>query len=44
MTAPTLVAVGHGSRDPRARATLARLLDRVRELRPDSTSASPTSN
>ncbi|SED42971.1 sirohydrochlorin chelatase [Streptomyces sp. TLI_105] len=32
--APTLVAVGHGSRDPRARATLARLLDRVRELRP----------
>ncbi|MEV7563804.1 sirohydrochlorin chelatase [Streptomyces tanashiensis] len=34
MNAPTLVAVGHGSRDPRARATLARLLDRVRELRP----------
>lgn len=33
-TAPTLVAVGHGSRDPRARATLNRLLDRVRELRP----------
>ncbi|MFF5784443.1 sirohydrochlorin chelatase [Streptomyces sp. NPDC012693] len=32
--APTLVAVGHGSRDPRARATLERLLDRVRELRP----------
>ncbi|MFF1505876.1 sirohydrochlorin chelatase [Streptomyces sp. NPDC058326] len=32
--APTLVAVGHGSRDPRARATLSRLLDRVRELRP----------
>ncbi|MEE1818215.1 sirohydrochlorin chelatase [Streptomyces sp. SP18ES09] len=32
--APTLVAVGHGSRDPRARATLDRLLDRVRELRP----------
>ncbi|MEV8588685.1 sirohydrochlorin chelatase [Streptomyces sp. NPDC051180] len=31
---PTLVAVGHGSRDPRARATLTRLLDRVRELRP----------
>ncbi|MGY3336200.1 sirohydrochlorin ferrochelatase [Streptomyces filamentosus] len=31
---PVLVAVGHGSRDPRARATLARLLDRVRELRP----------
>ncbi|MCX5390573.1 sirohydrochlorin chelatase [Streptomyces sp. NBC_00094] len=32
--APTLVAVGHGSRDPRARATLSLLLDRVRELRP----------
>ncbi|MER5306546.1 sirohydrochlorin chelatase [Streptomyces sp. NPDC002773] len=32
--APTLVAVGHGSRNPRARATLERLLDRVRELRP----------
>ncbi|WP_329120852.1 sirohydrochlorin chelatase [Streptomyces sp. NBC_01353] len=31
---PTLIAVGHGSRDPRARATLALLLDRVRELRP----------
>ncbi|GGY31887.1 sirohydrochlorin chelatase [Streptomyces omiyaensis] len=33
-TAPVLVAVGHGSRDPRARAALARLLTRVRELRP----------
>lgn len=33
-SAPVLVAVGHGSRDPRARAALARLLDRVRELRP----------
>ncbi|MFJ7990543.1 sirohydrochlorin chelatase [Streptomyces sp. NPDC096351] len=32
--APVLVAVGHGSRDPRARATLARLLERVGELRP----------
>ncbi|MEV4950294.1 sirohydrochlorin chelatase [Streptomyces sp. NPDC053755] len=32
--APTLIAVGHGSRDPRARAALALLLDRVRELRP----------
>ncbi|MFI2734168.1 sirohydrochlorin chelatase [Streptomyces sp. NPDC018711] len=32
--APVLVAVGHGSRDPRARATLGRLLGRVRELRP----------
>ncbi|MEV5970883.1 sirohydrochlorin chelatase [Streptomyces sp. NPDC051921] len=32
--APTLIAVGHGSRDPRAAATLRLLLDRVRELRP----------
>ncbi|MFI8516886.1 sirohydrochlorin chelatase [Streptomyces sp. NPDC085481] len=31
---PTLIAVGHGSRDPRAAATLRLLLDRVRELRP----------
>ncbi|MBT2444832.1 sirohydrochlorin chelatase [Streptomyces sp. ISL-36] len=34
MSTPTLIAVGHGSRDPRARATLSLLLDRVRELRP----------
>ncbi|MFD5323137.1 sirohydrochlorin chelatase [Streptomyces sp. NPDC127092] len=32
--APTLIAVGHGSRNPRAAATLRLLLDRVRELRP----------
>ncbi|MEU6930638.1 sirohydrochlorin chelatase [Streptomyces sp. NPDC046374] len=32
--APTLIAVGHGSRDPRAAATLRLLVDRVRELRP----------
>ncbi|MFE5972550.1 sirohydrochlorin chelatase [Streptomyces sp. NPDC056460] len=32
--APVLVAVGHGSRDPRARATLGRLLERVGDLRP----------
>ncbi|MGW4161687.1 sirohydrochlorin chelatase [Streptomyces sp. NPDC004788] len=32
--APTLIAVGHGSRDPRAAATLGLLADRVRELRP----------
>ncbi|QGV80756.1 sirohydrochlorin chelatase [Streptomyces ficellus] len=31
---PTLVAVAHGSRDPRALATVNALLDRVRELRP----------
>ncbi|MEV7279781.1 sirohydrochlorin chelatase [Streptomyces sp. NPDC093111] len=31
---PTLIAVGHGSRDPRAAATLRLLVDRVRELRP----------
>lgn len=32
--APVLVAVAHGSRDPRALRTVNRLLDRVRELRP----------
>ncbi|MEU2111727.1 sirohydrochlorin chelatase [Streptomyces sp. NPDC019507] len=31
---PVLVAVAHGSRDPRALRTVNRLLDRVRELRP----------
>ncbi|MFC1409925.1 sirohydrochlorin chelatase [Streptacidiphilus sp. N1-12] len=31
---PVLVAVAHGSRDPAARTTVARLLDRVRALRP----------
>ena len=33
-SAPTLVAVAHGSRDPRALRTVLELLDRVRELRP----------
>nr|WSW69360.1 sirohydrochlorin chelatase [Streptomyces sp. NBC_00995] len=32
--APALVAVAHGSRDPRALRTVTELLDRVRELRP----------
>ncbi|WUS96884.1 sirohydrochlorin chelatase [Streptomyces sp. NBC_00708] len=32
--APALVAVAHGSRDPRASHTVAALLERVRELRP----------
>ncbi|MET8678527.1 sirohydrochlorin chelatase [Streptomyces sp. NPDC004647] len=32
---PTLVAVAHGSRDPRALATVSALLERVRALRPD---------
>lgn len=32
--APALIAVGHGSRDPRAATTLRLLVDRVRELRP----------
>ncbi|MFH8367604.1 sirohydrochlorin chelatase [Streptomyces sp. NPDC018031] len=32
---PTLVAVAHGSRDPRALRTVTALLDRVRALRPD---------
>ncbi|MER5553082.1 sirohydrochlorin chelatase [Streptomyces sp. NPDC002793] len=33
-SAPTLVAVAHGSRDPQALHTVLDLLDRVRELRP----------
>ncbi|MFJ4121635.1 sirohydrochlorin chelatase [[Kitasatospora] papulosa] len=33
-SAPTLVAVAHGSRDPQALSTVLELLDRVRELRP----------
>ncbi|MFG2759868.1 sirohydrochlorin chelatase [Streptomyces wuyuanensis] len=33
-SAPVLVAVAHGSRDPRSLRTVTRLLDRVRELRP----------
>jgi len=32
---PTLVAVAHGSRDPRSAATISALVDRVRWLRPD---------
>ncbi len=32
---PALVAVAHGSRDPRSAATVSALLDRVRALRPD---------
>lgn len=32
---PALVAVAHGSRDPRSAATVAALLDRVRALRPE---------
>ncbi|HYZ07556.1 MAG TPA: CbiX/SirB N-terminal domain-containing protein [Pseudonocardiaceae bacterium] len=32
---PALVAVAHGSRDPRSAATIAALVDRVRWLRPD---------
>ncbi|GAA4920874.1 sirohydrochlorin chelatase [Streptomyces coeruleoprunus] len=35
--APALVAVAHGSRDPRALPAVTALLDRVRELRPDLT-------
>jgi len=33
--APALVAVAHGSRDPRSAATISALVDRVRWLRPD---------
>jgi sirohydrochlorin ferrochelatase len=35
VTAPPLVAVAHGSRDPRSAATVAALVDEVRRQRPD---------
>lgn len=35
MTAPALVALAHGSRDPRSAATVRTLADEVRRMRPD---------
>jgi sirohydrochlorin ferrochelatase len=35
MAAPALVALAHGSRDPRSAATITALVDEVRALRPD---------
>ena len=35
MAAPALVALAHGSRDPRSAATIKALVDEVRKLRPD---------
>jgi sirohydrochlorin ferrochelatase len=35
MTAPALVALAHGSRDPRSAATIEELVSEVRRLRPD---------
>ena len=35
MTAPALVALAHGSRDPRSAATVRDLVDEVRAMRPD---------
>jgi sirohydrochlorin ferrochelatase len=35
MTAPALIALAHGSRDPRSSATIQALVGEVRELRPD---------
>jgi len=35
MTAPALVALAHGSRDPRSAATIRALVDEVRSMRPD---------
>ena len=35
MTAPALVALAHGSRDPRSSATITKLVDEVRRTRPD---------
>ena len=35
MSAPALIALAHGSRDPRSAATVEALVAQVRELRPD---------
>lgn len=35
MTAPALIAVAHGSRDPRSKATIEALVSETRKLRPD---------
>ena len=35
MAAPALVALAHGSRDPRSAATIKALVDEVRSMRPD---------
>lgn len=35
MSAPALIALAHGSRDPRSAATITALVDEVRALRPD---------
>ena len=35
MTAPALVALAHGSRDPRSAQTIKALVDEVRAMRPD---------
>ena len=35
MAAPALVALAHGSRDPRSAATITALVDEVRAMRPD---------
>ena len=35
MAAPALVALAHGSRDPRSKTTITALVDEVRKLRPD---------
>lgn len=35
MTAPALIALAHGSRDPRSAETITALVDEVRKLRPD---------
>ncbi|QBR91416.1 sirohydrochlorin chelatase [Nocardioides euryhalodurans] len=37
MTAPALVALAHGSRDPRSAETIAALVDEVKGMRPDLT-------
>ena len=43
MAAPALVALAHGSRDPRSAATITALVDEVRSMRPDLGSSAPSS-
>jgi sirohydrochlorin ferrochelatase len=35
MTAPALIALAHGSRDPRSAQTITALVDEVKAMRPD---------
>ena len=43
MAAPALVALAHGSRDPRSAATINALVEEVRSMRPDLRSSARSS-